>query len=141
MKFETGKVLEEFPLINHSWNNIDKDLVITHLEDEEFVINLLKRKYDIQIEPLELMDFDSSLSQGQKVSIIGHDYVQNNGHELLIPASLDGEIVSKTDNGRYILKTTRPSEMVCISSFHQSILSKSDIGSLWWSSFNKEYRK
>lgn len=70
------------------------------------------KESDIQIEPLELLDVDTSLSKGQKVCIIGHDYVQNNGMELLIPTSLDGEIISKTDNSRYIIKTKRPSVMV-----------------------------
>ena len=115
---ETGEVLEEFPLRSRMWHSIDKDLVLSHAENEVNLINHLKNKYGVPIEPFELVKDDISFSKGQKIRIIGHDYTQIEGKDLLIPVSLDGSIDSETDNGRYIVNTRTPSVIVCHNYFH-----------------------
>lgn len=99
--------------MNKVWCNIDTDVSIVHLENEEETYDTLKRKYNIDVQPLTLVGDEIVPSINTMVRLIGHDYTQIEGQELLIPASLDGKIKGEVPTGRYIVSTKQPSVMVC----------------------------
>jgi hypothetical protein len=47
--------LEEFPLERESYRKEDADLVILHLEDEDYFERRLERIWNIEVTPLELV--------------------------------------------------------------------------------------
>lgn len=115
-QFDSGKILDEIELSSKIWCDIDKDVSVLHFEDEENAIYQLKRKYNIDIEPIDLTGSEISLSPNSRVRIIGHDYHNEAGNEYLIPASLDGRVTGTTETGRYVVTTKQPSVMVCMQS-------------------------
>lgn len=105
----TGVLLDEFPLKTRLTVRVDSDLVVGHLQDEEAFENVLKNKFGLSVDPLELLL--GPISPNSEVEIIGHDFTTNwNGHPVLIPVTLPGRLLA-TSKRRGVVDTPQPSVM------------------------------
>lgn len=99
---DTGQILEEFMLERELFRQEGKDLVILHLEDEEYFERRLERRWNIELSPLELVA-DSS-NEKKSVWIVGHDFTVNQmtKEEVLVPAALRGEVNLRTRSKLFV---------------------------------------
>ena len=108
-EFDTGTLLGEFWLRHGLSVKQDSDLVVGHLNDEKSFEEAMAHKYHSNVELLTLNERD--VEPSKVVEVIGNDFTMNaNGHHVLVPVSISGQIMGASKN-RIVIDTPEPTVM------------------------------
>lgn len=114
-----------------------KDLVVTHVQDEDRFVRILEQKYGLEVPAMSLCtdvappgevrerpmlccntpparwrwaETPTHVSHIQRITLVGHDFTKAGEKEVFLPCSLQGDVLYPSKS-KYIVKTLGPSVM------------------------------